>query len=182
MPGWHKPFSCNKAKIGNAELAPSPSRVERKCMSRSSQPVHTPVTNCGVMPINQPSELFWVVPVLPAMGLVKPIFISQPRSGTIFNYAFQHIGHYISGLRIHGLHHFRGMGINHVAIFIFNTQYISWLGPGTMVGKYRVSAVISNTEALNTPRHIDGYGGTSLVMPIFFISSITGMGLTSFIT
>ena len=37
-------------------------------MERNSPPVHTTVVSLGVIPTNQQSELFCVVPVLPAMG------------------------------------------------------------------------------------------------------------------
>src|SRR6185312_3200859 len=41
---------------------------------------------------------------------------------------------------------------------------------------------MSKTEALKLPIHIDGYGGISLVIPIFLANSTTGTGVTSFIT
>src|SRR5665213_3228363 len=41
---------------------------------------------------------------------------------------------------------------------------------------------MSNTDALKAPIHIEGTGGTTLVTPIFFASSTTGKGVTSFIT
>ena len=41
-----------------------------KWMSRSSPPTHTPDTSDGVKPMNQPSELLFVVPVLPPISAV----------------------------------------------------------------------------------------------------------------
>ena len=53
-------------------LEPCPSVIVLKCTERSSAPVHTPVVRSGVMPINHPSLWFCVVPVLPAIGFLKP--------------------------------------------------------------------------------------------------------------
>ena len=50
------------------KLFPRKSRSEKTevIQPSQSQPVQTPVNNVGVAPINHPSELSFVVPVLPA--------------------------------------------------------------------------------------------------------------------
>ncbi len=61
-------------------LAPWPRSVRLKRTLRSSAPVHTPVTRSGVMPMNQPSLLFCVVPVLQAVGaLMLPYLARLPQ-------------------------------------------------------------------------------------------------------
>ncbi len=47
-------------------------------MSLSSPPTQTPVTRLGVRPINQPSELFWVVPVFPPI-LPRRLYLERKR-------------------------------------------------------------------------------------------------------
>ena len=59
-------------QIGNAMEAPCPWSIVSKWMSRSSPPTQQPDTSEGVKPINQPSELLLVVPVLPPISAVMP--------------------------------------------------------------------------------------------------------------
>ena len=47
-------------------------------MSRSSPPTQQAVTSCGTQPTNQPSELLFVVPVLPAIGPVR-LYLKRSR-------------------------------------------------------------------------------------------------------
>ena len=59
------------AHIGNAIAAPWPYIVDEKCISRSSPPTQHPATRSGTIPMNQASELLFVVPVLAAISPVS---------------------------------------------------------------------------------------------------------------
>jgi hypothetical protein len=58
-------------------LAPWPLAVLVNRTDLSSAPVHTPVTRSGVMPMNHPSLLFCVVPVLPAVGNLMLAYLAR---------------------------------------------------------------------------------------------------------
>ena len=65
--GSARHFLYHIPQIGRAILEPPPWARLWKCTLRSSPPTQTPAVISGVYPMNQPSELSLVVPVLPAI-------------------------------------------------------------------------------------------------------------------
>ena len=90
-------------------------------MSRSSPPTQQAVTKVGTQPINQPSALLLVVPVLPAMGAIQSILEAQTTCCAMIDNGAHHIDHLVAASLRNDLVHARCELCDHISFAVFDT-------------------------------------------------------------